>query len=41
MENIDYALIGSIFMSIMFTKFIWDLQGWVEKWIDKIKKIIK
>lgn len=40
MENIDYALIGSIFISVMATKFFWDFGLWVEKWIDKAEKFL-
>jgi len=36
MENINYELIGSIFISIMATKFFWDFGQWVEKWIDRV-----
>ena len=38
MDNIDYALIGCLFMSVMATKFVWDFQGWAEKWINKLNK---
>ncbi len=27
----DYVLIGCLFISIMATKFVWDLSGWLEK----------
>jgi len=40
MENIDYALIGCLFISVMATKFVWDLQGWAEKWIVRLNKKI-
>ena len=40
MENINYELIGSIFISIMATKFFWDFGQWVEKWIDKVTNFL-
>lgn len=39
MENINYELIGAIFISIMAVRFAWDFMLWVEKWIDKFSKI--
>ena len=39
MENINYELIGAVFISIMAVRFAWDFMLWVEKWIDKISKI--
>jgi len=31
MENINYDLIGSIFMAIMFTNLVWNIQKKIEK----------
>lgn len=31
MENINYDLIGSIFMSIMFANLVWNIQKRIEK----------
>ena len=41
MENINYELIGSIFISIMATKCFWDFGLWGEKWIDKVTNFFK
>ena len=41
MENINYELIGAIFISIMAVRFAWDFMLWVEKWIDKFYIIRK
>ena len=35
MENINYDLIGSIFMAVMFTNLIWNIQ---KKLINKLDK---
>ena len=31
MENINYDLIGSIFMAVMFTNLIWNIQKKINK----------
>ena len=31
MENINYDLIGSIFMAVMFTNLIWNIQKKIDK----------
>lgn len=31
MENINYDLIGSIFMAIMFTNLVWNIQKKLDK----------
>jgi len=40
-DNINYDLIGTIFISIMATKFVWDFQGWAEKWISRAERKYK
>ena len=31
MENINYDLIGSIFMAVMFTNLIWNIKKKIDK----------
>ena len=40
MENINYELIGAIFISIMAVRFAWDFMLWVENGLISFQKYL-